>query len=273
MADGKFKKLPPDLSRPRGVEPRTPEWAEWVLEIEAYLGYRVCGAKNSKGIPCIRPPEKRRERCGQHGGKTPRGVASPSWKTGKCSIYAGLLPAKMAEDFEAVMTDPKLLALETDIALLELRQVELLREIQSGLDPAAALRQAGKFITDLRQAVAEGNVVSIGMAAEDIAEALDGGVETARAWESFMRTGEQKRKHVESEGKRLERMQAFLTADEARTRDQMLIAIIIRAAQKLRDPKEARQLLSDVVEGTAALSGMQPTRELDPRQLPAHLQD
>ena len=48
-----------------------------------------CGAKNRNGNPCQKWPLNGRTRCKNHGGKSLRGVASPSFKNGR---YSKMLP-------------------------------------------------------------------------------------------------------------------------------------------------------------------------------------
>lgn len=54
--------------------------------------------------------------CYHHGGKSPKGLAHPSTKSGRYSKY---LPARLAERYEAALTDPDLLALRDEIALTD----------------------------------------------------------------------------------------------------------------------------------------------------------
>ena len=51
-----------------------------------------------------------------HGGSTPAGLASPNIRTGR---YSKHLPARLAERYEAALTDPDLLALRDEIALTD----------------------------------------------------------------------------------------------------------------------------------------------------------
>ena len=51
-----------------------------------------CGAKNRQGNPCQKWPLKGRNRCRNHGGKSLRGVDSPSFKNGK---HSKLLPRNL----------------------------------------------------------------------------------------------------------------------------------------------------------------------------------
>lgn len=202
-----------------------------------------------------------------HGGAVVRGPSHPRWRHGRTSVYRDLLPERMRETFTRIMDDPKLLALETDIGLLETRQVELLTAMQEGLDPGAALMAITEHLKDLSVAVATANMVGIGLAAEEIAEAAQNGVQTANVWNEFMRLGEAKRKLVETEGKRLERMQTYMSASEARARDQLLIGILVQAVRQVSNPQEGRKVLSMVIEGVTRLSGgipVSPHEELDP---------
>ena len=54
-----------------------------------YVAPVRCGAKNRQGNPCQKWPIKGRNRCRNHGGKSLRGVDSPSFKNGR---YSKLLP-------------------------------------------------------------------------------------------------------------------------------------------------------------------------------------
>ena len=51
-----------------------------------------CGAKNRQGNPCQKWPIRGRNRCRNHGGKSLRGVDSPSFKNGR---HSKLLPRNL----------------------------------------------------------------------------------------------------------------------------------------------------------------------------------
>lgn len=65
----------------------------------------ICGAKTRSGGRCQKAPCKDRKRCSNHGGKTPRGVESPHYKSGLYSQYAGDSLKKVLDDLEDV--DPE----------------------------------------------------------------------------------------------------------------------------------------------------------------------
>lgn len=76
-----------------------------------------CTAKSKQsGVQCRRPASIGSTKCAMHGGKTPKGIASPNLKTGKYSKY---LPAGLATTYADVQTDDNLLSVRGDIQLLD----------------------------------------------------------------------------------------------------------------------------------------------------------
>lgn len=72
---------------------------------------------------------KGRTVCLAHGGRTPRGVASPHFRTGR---HSRDLPTRLAVRFEAAEGDPRLLELRGELALLDARIEELLGQLDRG---------------------------------------------------------------------------------------------------------------------------------------------
>lgn len=61
-------------------------------------------------------------RCRLHGGLTPAGAAHPAFIHGRYSKY---LPTRLSERYRTAATDPDLLALGSEVALLDARLAEL----------------------------------------------------------------------------------------------------------------------------------------------------
>lgn len=102
---------------------------------------RQCTAKSRRtGERCRRPAMVGSNVCYHHGGKTPRGLAHPSTKTGRYSKY---LPARLAERYESALNDPDLISLRDEIALTDADIGRLLAlvddDIPDGLDPKETL--------------------------------------------------------------------------------------------------------------------------------------
>jgi hypothetical protein len=66
-----------------------------------------------------------------HGGKTPGGIASPHFKTGRRSKYLKHLPAALKGGYKAALADPELLSLKDDLGLLTTRIMGLLDNLSA----------------------------------------------------------------------------------------------------------------------------------------------
>src|SRR5438067_9697369 len=73
-----------------------------------------CGARRRDGGDCCQPAMKN-GRCRMHGGKTPRGLASPKTRSGR---YSKDLPTRILARYQEAMQDPELLSVKHDVALL-----------------------------------------------------------------------------------------------------------------------------------------------------------
>src|SRR3972149_6206199 len=90
--------------------------------------YKRCGAKCNTGLPCNKWGMTN-GRCHIHGGKSPSGVASPHFKTGR---YSKDMPLHLAARYQQAVHDPQLLSLRDDVAVCESRISELLQRVSTG---------------------------------------------------------------------------------------------------------------------------------------------
>lgn len=102
----------------------------------------LCGAHaRSTGKPCIQPVSPGSNRCRFHGGKAPKGIASPHYQ-GKG--YSKHLPMRLREAYAIVRDDPGILEFNESIALVESRVVDLLSRVDTG--------ESGQIWKELRDA-------------------------------------------------------------------------------------------------------------------------
>lgn len=95
-----------------------------------------CNAMSkTTGEQCRQPAIRGTTKCHYHGGKSPKGLAHPSTKSGR---YSKHLPARLAERYEAALNDPDLISLRDEIALTDADIGRLLAlvddEMPDGLD-------------------------------------------------------------------------------------------------------------------------------------------
>ena len=94
---------------------------------------KICGAKRKKahGQVCQLPPSKGRTRCRFHGGHSPVGPASATWKHGRYSKY---FPTGLRTKYQAFLHDPTRLTLDHEIATCDTHMTELLAELAQAIN-------------------------------------------------------------------------------------------------------------------------------------------
>ncbi|MGI8403704.1 MAG: hypothetical protein ACR2OE_02845 [Thermomicrobiales bacterium] len=105
--------------------------------------------------------------CLAHGGKTPRGAASPHFKTGR---YSRSLPGRLVAAYEEALNDPRLLSLRDDIALTDAMLMETLSQLDDDT-PATKERRVFREVRKLieqRRRLVEAEVKHIVLAREII---------------------------------------------------------------------------------------------------------
>ncbi len=145
---------------------------------------KACGAKTRSGTPCQQTRVAENGRCRMHGGTTPKGIASPHFKTGRWSKY---LPATaLGTHFQAAYQDRTLMQLRQDVALID----ALLTTY------TASLKDTGRPLSQLQQT-------------------------------RVMDLLEQKRKHVESEARRLRDLSQVVPIEQYRTALEIVFRLMV----------------------------------------------
>ena len=127
---------------------------------------RQCTATSKRsGKQCRKHAMRGRTVCLAHGGKTPRGVASPHFKDGR---YSRSLPGHLLATYEEALRDPRLLSLRDEVALTDAMISELLSQIDDTTAEAKErqiFRQVRRLI-DQRRRLVETEVQHIVLARE-----------------------------------------------------------------------------------------------------------
>lgn len=180
--------------------------------------------------------------CRFHGGKTPRGVNSPHFKTGERSILLKALPARMQAAYEDAASDPQLLDLKRQVALIDSRLIDLLGRVDTG-ESGALWKDIGKTYTDLRVAVrtSDANEMLKALAKMDIL--IDRGMNDYQAWSEIQRLLDDRRKHVETQQRIETAGERGVGVNEVMT----LIGAIVEIARKaITDVEQRRNFLSGI---------------------------
>jgi hypothetical protein len=189
------------------------QWKRLIAWLEKQHGRSICGAKvKSSGWPCEVGP-KPNGRCHVHGGASlPPGPLHPRYESGRYS--QALNGHSIQELYERARTDPHLLALTEEIALLVAKQQETLRSLSTGESEQgweAALHQC-RQLRDAVERGADGETAS----ALDIMQAiLEGGLGDRQVWQEYSMRAEQIRRLVDTERKYQEGLRLYLPLDRA----------------------------------------------------------
>jgi len=172
-------------------------------------GNKRCGAKTRAGGEC-KNWAMPNGRCRMHGGKTPKGIASPNWKHGR---YAKYLPTNLLGRYQTEANDPEMLALSDEIALVRSRLSFLLEKIEGMPDAGSSWRDLRKAFARFERAQRDANRLDEGRERErkvaEAAEALEmvrmiirRGVAEWAAWGEIVDLTDQVRRLTASEQKR-----------------------------------------------------------------------
>jgi acyl-CoA thioesterase FadM len=214
-----------------------------------------CTAKSKRtGQQCKRAATPGKQVCRSHGGKTPSGIASPHFKTGR---YSKVIPTHLTAQYEAAQQDPDLLGIKEDIAL----QDALLR----GALDAMSRGEAGELWEKLDETWKEYR-----KAKNDRTGKLDPndslnmiGFLIKEGYQDYMARIElrqmlqERAKLVEAEGKRLERAQQTLNTNQAMSLAQALLQAVLAHVSD-------RTVLADIQGEFVRLVGAGDSRRIEP---------
>jgi hypothetical protein len=165
-----------------------------------------CNALTRRNTWCQQWPLKGGKRCKLHGGASPRGPESASWRHG---LYSAYLPPKLAESYEAALADPELVDAASGIALLDARLMELLGETGGG----KAWQDAERLYRDLETAIGDGNAAGTREALEELGKHLRAGSAEGKLWREIRATLEDRRRQVDVQRRLMETRQQMVTVD------------------------------------------------------------
>lgn len=195
---------------------------------------RLCGAKTRQGAPC-KGRAMPNGRCRMHGGSTPVGINLPQFKAGRYSKY---IPDRLSTKYNESLSDPKLLEMREEVALIDGRLSELLTNLQKG-DTKTLWTKLQKAWGSYKSASDDKAVFYL----MEIGELIKNGNEAYALWDEVYQVVEQRRRVVESERKRLVEMQQTITNDRAMILIGALLGII---KEHVRDTTTLRAISNDI---------------------------
>jgi hypothetical protein len=196
------------------------------------------------GRQCGSTPVRGRHYCRKHGGKTPVGLAAPSYKTGRYSKY---LPEPLLAAYKASLNDPELLDISDDVALLQTRLFDLLGKGGKG-EGGHLWIEAKSAYNKLKQSIQDRDASKTILFMTELGEKLNKGASNHENWKEILHTIEQRERAVERQDKRLVDMNQTMTVDRA-------LALIYQIGQIIRAHVQDRATLLLISNDIAYLIG------------------
>jgi hypothetical protein len=167
-----------------------------------------CAAKcKATGEQCRRRAVKGSRVCQVHGGVTPTGADAHQFVHGR---YSKALPKRLAERYEASLSDPDLLNLRQEVSIVDARIEDVLKRVDSG-ESEKLWKALADEVRDVEQNAALTGTYDL----RGLKKLIARGVHDWMAWNEVIVLIENRRKLVASEGKRLVAMQQMVTAGQA----------------------------------------------------------
>lgn len=207
----------------------------------AKYDYQACGAKTRSGSKCAQRAMTN-GKCYLHGGKSLAGLASPRLKTGKWSKY---VPVQLLESYEEYRTDPDLLSLNDDVALLRSITSTHLKAMEQG-NTSPAWIEAKKAFDEMDAASLSGELDKFVTAKARLASIIEPGYRAAIAEGQVIRNIDQLSKVVDKERRLLIDKQMMISVAEVNLYMRVILSALIKSVNEFCDKPTGNRILSSV---------------------------
>lgn len=205
---------------------------------------KMCGAKlRNKAAFCRNRAILLNGRCRNHGGLTPKGIASPNYKHGR---YSKHLPNHLRDRYYESLNDPELTALRDDLALLDTHISEVLMEMRSpAADVDTKLLRDKVKLCRLRLVECDqksNEILDLIELLDELDAAIEGGTRNTSNFARLLPLLEQRRKTTESENRRVFNSNNCLTVEQAIAFVRLLADSVKR---HVSDPRQRAAICED----------------------------
>jgi hypothetical protein len=192
-------------------------------------GERVCSAKRASWRPdnpviCMSTAIFENGRCIKHGGPSPKGIASPHFKSGKSSRH---LPTRLITKYQEALEDPELMSLESDLAVVTARIEDLHEQLDEG-GAGSIMMEVDDAMQAYKYALGDNDKKAMREAWRRLESSVKKGKKESSVWQELFDLRDQKRKLALSEAKRLQTMDQMIKV----TQVNLLISALLDAVRE-----------------------------------------
>lgn len=191
-------------------------------------GIPVCGAQAASKDPggiCMSMSLNSTGRCNKHGGKSRKGPTHPNFMHGK---HSGVLPTTLASDYDRLRKDKQLSSLRDNIALLYVRQRDILSSISAGMGDVRTrlLETAAAMESWIHTTPVARDTDTIESLIHQVSDTVNSGGHDDKLWKEVYGLDDAIRRNSEAENKRLAQERQTVTSDQAMVLISALIQIV-----------------------------------------------
>lgn len=198
-----------------------------------------CGARTRSGGTCKRAPMPN-GRCRLHGGLSPApGPTHPTYKHGRYS--KALEGESIAALYDVARTDPKLLALREDIALLVAKQQETIARLRTG-ESRVAWEAIASHTDQLRAAQERGDAAACTAHLHAVRDIAAGSMGDDDVWREYSERAEHIRRLVDTERKYEEALRLYIPLERANA----IMGVWLDAIRRVLPPEHIARLHDEV---------------------------
>lgn len=200
---------------------------------------KICGAKKRDGTPCRAKPMAN-GKCRIHGGLSPSGINSGTFKTGR---YSKHLPAELLTAYQDAQADTDLKDQRASIALIDAMIAGILPNINTADNEKAwlAMRQ---LVADCRFAYAAENYPKLEAALKEMDDWANLRIKHYESIEQTRVLLDTRRRHVESEQK------IMLAGDRSVSIEQVMLLVsnVLNVIQSIVTDRSQRYAIADEIQ-------------------------
>jgi len=203
---------------------------------------QICDAKSkSTGERCKQPVVKGSSKCRYHGGKTPKGLASANFKTGR---YSKHLPTGLLDAYQDTVNDPELLSVRGDIHLIDVLLLSKLKNLDTG-ESAQHWIAIVKHIIEARKALRSEDYGELAKRLDEMEALADQRRLHYATEQEIVVQVEQRRKLVETEQGMSLKKERAITAEQAML---LVSAMLDSVKRNVIDPTALTAIQADFIQ-------------------------
>lgn len=170
----------------------------------------VCGTERGR---CTHRVRQEGLRCRNHGREAPRGPAAGNWRHGRYSKY---INTDLGERYDEARTNPELLSLQDDLAMIEARLTELFDELRGmrSEESITTWQKAKNTYRRMKRAIDEQDGATVIAAMEVLDGVFEEGRSPVRIWDEILELMNKKRIMAETQSRIVTRERLVISVEE-----------------------------------------------------------